>query len=310
MENNLSSPELHIMPFFLKGDKTVFIVSFVFFSLIYFIGQLMNIIIIIVICSDPHLHSPMYLFLCNLSVSDMFYTTVTVPKLLYILVSGDGTISFTQCLIQMYFLFIAASAEVTVIFVMAYDRYVAICHPLYYNSILTKKKCNIFMALIWISACVNASLMAKSIFNMIFCSSTIHQFFCEAKALFNISCGGSDMFYALVFANSLVLGFCPTICNLISYIKIIRVILSITSKDGRGKAFSTCSSHLTVMVMYYGFGISVYMIPPSEDYHIVEQILTVLYTTVIPMLNPLIYSLRNQELICALQKLVVSHVAS
>ncbi|KAM9305416.1 olfactory receptor-like protein OLF4 [Gastrophryne carolinensis] len=306
MENNVSFLEFHIVPF-VKGDKVLHIFGIIVFFLIYFTGILMNIFIISVICLDAHLHTPMFLFLCNLSVADMFYTSATVPKLLYILASGDDTISFDQCLIQMYFFFLAASAEASIIFIMAYDRYVAICHPLHYNNILNKKKCILLMVVNWISACINASLMTDSIFRMTFCSSTIHQFFCESKALFNISCGGTDMFYVLVYANSLFLGFCPTVCNIISYIKIIKVILCISSKDGRSKAFSTCSSHLTVMVMYYGFGISVYMIPPSERYNIVEQIFTVFYTTVVPMVNPLIYSVRNQEVICSFQKLFVSH---
>nr|DBA19163.1 TPA: hypothetical protein GDO54_015030 [Pyxicephalus adspersus] len=305
MENTTTNLEFYILPYFMKTENNLLMFSIVFFFFIYFIGILANIIIITAICLDLHLHTPMYLFLCNLSVVDMCYTTVTVPKLLYILLSDDKKISFTHCLIQIYFFFIAASAEIIVIFVMAYDRYVAICHPLNYHSILNRDACIFFVMVIWICACVNSSLLAKSILKMMFCTSvTIHQFFCDAKALLNISCGGTNMFYILVYANCFLLGFCLVLCNLVSYIKIINVILTIKSKDGRSKAFSTCSSHLIVMATYYASAISVYMIPPSERYSVLEQTLTMFYTTVLPMLNPLIYSLRNKDMQHSLRKLV------
>ncbi|CAI9605550.1 unnamed protein product [Staurois parvus] len=244
----------------------------------------------------------MYLFLCNLSIIDMCYTTANIPKLLYILLSGNNSISFTQCFIQMYFIFMSGITENTLIFIMAYDRCVAICHPLYYHLILNKKICLLLMMVSWMSGCLNSSLLTSSILKMIFCSSlTIHQFFCDAKALINIACVGTDMFYIIMYIEFLLFGLCPVMCNLMTYLKIIRVILHIKSKDSRGKAFSTCSSHLTVMAIYYGSGASVYMIPPSDLY---EQILTIFYTTVVPVLNPLIYSLRNKDFKNSLWKLL------
>ncbi|KAM5151758.1 olfactory receptor 2T29-like [Mantella aurantiaca] len=288
----------------MKDDNKLFIFNAVFFFLIYVIGILVNLIIITVIRLDLHLHTPMYLFLCNLSIIDICYTTVTVPKLLYILFSGNNTVSSTQCFIQMYFLFLAATTEETIIFIMAYDRYVAICHPLDYHRILNKKICILLVMTIWMSGCLNSSLLTTSILKMIFCSSTIHQFFCDGKALLNIACSCTEFFYVVMYAECLVFGLFPVMCNLISYVKIIRVILRIKSKDGRRKAFSTCSSHLTVMVIYYGSGISEYMIPPSDHYDLLEQILTVFYTTVVPMLNPLIYSLRNKEVNNSLLKML------
>ncbi|KAM9305419.1 olfactory receptor 2T29-like [Gastrophryne carolinensis] len=247
----------------------------------------------------------MYLFLGNLSVVDLSYTTITVPKLLHILLSGDNTIPFTQCFSQMYLYLIAASAEVTVIFVMGYDRYVAICHPLFYHSILNKNVCTLIMITIWVSASLNSFLLTTSTMKMFFCSPDIHQFFCDAKALLNISCGGRDMLYIVMYLDCLVFGFSSVMCNLISYLMIIRVLLNIKSEHGRSKAFFTCSAHLAVMIMYYGSAFSVYIIPPSDRYSLLEQILTVFYTTVIPMFNPLIYSLRNQEIKGSLKKLLV-----
>ncbi|XP_040214362.1 olfactory receptor 1G1-like, partial [Rana temporaria] len=288
--------EFYILPFFMTADKKLFIFNIVFFFLIYLFGILVNLVIITVICLDFQLHTPMYLFICNLSIIDTCYTTVNIPKLLYILLSGNNTISFTKCFIQMYFFFIADSVEIMIIFIMAYDRYVAICHPLHYHRILNKKICILLTMVIWISGCLNSSLLTSSILKMLFCSSfNIHQIFCDAKALINIACGGTEMFYIIMYIECLVFGLCPVMCNLMSYVKIFRVIIKMKSKDGRKKAFSTCSSHLTVTAIYYGSCTAVYMIPPSDRYNLLEQILTVFYTTVVPMLNPLIYSLRNKD---------------
>ncbi|XP_072273076.1 olfactory receptor 1M1-like [Pyxicephalus adspersus] len=303
MESNKTMQEFYILPFFMKSNNPFLVFNIVFFFFTYLIGTLMNIIIITVICMDPHLHTPMYLLLCNLSIADICFTTVNVPKLLYILLSGNNTISFTQCFTQIYFFYLAGIVEDIIIFIMGYDRYVAICHPLNYHQIFIRKICIALTMGIWIFACVNSSLITCSISKMIFCSSfTIHQFFCDIKALINISCGGNEMFYMLMYANCLLLGLLPSMFNLMSYVKIIRIILRIKSKDGRSKAFFTCSSHLTVMVIYYGSAVLVYMMPPSDRYNVLEQILTVFYTTVVPMLNPLIYSLRNKELKNSLRK--------
>ncbi|KAM5151766.1 olfactory receptor 1-like [Mantella aurantiaca] len=292
----------------MKADNKLFIFNTVSFFLIYVIGILVNLIIITVIFLDLHLHTPMYLFLCNLSIIDICYTTVTIPKLLYILFSGNNTVSFTQCFIQVYFVFLAATTEDTILFIMAYDRYVAICHPLDYHRILNKKICILLVMVTWISGCLNSSFLTSSILKMVFCSSlTIHQFFCDANALINICCSGTEIFYIVLYTNILVFGICPVMCNVMSYVKIIRVILRIKSKVGRSKAFSTCSSHLTVMAIYYGTATAEYMMPPSDHYDLLEQILTVFYTTVIPMLNPLIYSLRNKEIKNSLQKLLTQY---
>ncbi|XP_040211513.1 olfactory receptor 1M1-like [Rana temporaria] len=306
MENTTFPLDVHILPFFMKTGNTFFIFSTVYFFFIYVFGILVNTVIIAVICLDLHLHTPMYLFLCNLSVVDISYITVTIPKLLYILFSGNNSVPFTQCLSQMYFMLLAASAEETILFIMAYDRYVAICHPLHYHRILSKKICTLLIIAIWISGCVNSSFVTISILKIIFCSSvTIHQFFCDAKALVNISCGGTEVFRIVLFAELLVFGLCPVMCNLISYVKIIRIIQGIKSKDGRRKVFSTCSSHLIVMAIYYGSSVSVYLTPSSDHYELLEQILTIFYTTVVPMLNPLIYSLRNKDVKNSFHKLVL-----
>ncbi|XP_075037409.1 olfactory receptor 1-like [Mixophyes fleayi] len=303
MDNYTSTKEIHILPFYRTDENKA--VIFTVFAFIYLTGLLMNTAIITVICIDAHLHTPMYVLLCNLSFVDMCYTTVTMPKLLDMLLSGNNTVSFTQCFTQMYFLFLAAGSEDFLLLTMAYDRYVAICNPLQYHSIMSKKMCLLFMTVIWLYACLHSSLITISASKMYFChSNTIQNFYCDAKALTNIACGGTEVFYTVIYIEVLLIGLLPFLCSLTSYSKILKIIFNIKSIDGRRKAFSTCSSHLIVIIMFYSTGTSVYMIPTSDNYSVLEQICTVLYTTVTPMLNPLIYSFKNKDIKCAVLRLL------
>ncbi|XP_063788947.1 olfactory receptor 1-like [Pseudophryne corroboree] len=177
---------------------------------------------------------------------------------------------------------------------MAYDRYVAICDPLHYHTIFNMKQCLVLASGTWISGSLNSLVLTIPASHMSFCQSrTIYQFFCDAKALINISCAGSEDVYIAIY-----------LLVLISYIKIIRVILQIKSKDGRNKAFSTCSSHLTVVSMFYITALSVYMMPSSEYSNVLEPVFSIVYSIVTPMMNPLIYSLRNKEVKSAVQRLL------
>ncbi|KAM9305411.1 olfactory receptor 2T6-like [Gastrophryne carolinensis] len=186
---------------------------------------------------------------------------------------------------------------------MAFDRYVAICNPLRYHSILRWKHCTSMIISIWISGCLNSFVITIPLAYVPFCRlKTIDQFFCDGKALINIACGGVNEFYIVVYIETFLFSFCPCFCSLISYIKIIKVIFQIHSKDGRRKAFSTCSSHLTVITMYYVTALLVYIMPQQNE--ILQGVCLVLFTTVTPMLNPLIYSLRNHDVKRALIKLL------
>ncbi|XP_056392666.1 olfactory receptor 1-like [Hyla sarda] len=218
--------------------------------------------------------------------------------------------SFTQCFSQMYFYWMSSGIEDTLLFTMAFDRYVAICKPLHYHLVFSRKNYLKVIAGIWISGCLNSLSVTVSAVHMNFCqSNTILQFFCDAKALANIACAITDAFYAVIYFNLFLLGLCPCVFSLSSYVKIIRVILSIKSKGGRRKAFSTCSSHLSVLLLYYGTGLPVYLSPSSNHTTVLAQTFSVFYTMVTPMLNPLIYSLRNEEVKKALLKLI-SHKTS
>ncbi|KAM4023955.1 olfactory receptor 1468-like [Anomaloglossus baeobatrachus] len=276
----------------------------IIFVLIYLTGVMSNALTILVIYNDHHLHTPMYLFLCNLSIIDICYTSVTVPKLVHMFLSGDYKFSFTQCFVQMYFFGHLATTEDLLLFIMAYDRYVAICNPLHYYSVLNKKNCTMFMTLYWGLGFLNSTITTLALSKIPMCySNTVSQFFCEFKAFEKISCPNAG-FQLISYLEAVIFGLGPFLGSLISYIKVIIVILHIKSNDGRRKAFSTCSSHLVVLSMCYGTWISVYIMPPSEHTRDFEITLSVLYTTVTPMLNPLIYSVRNKDVKKAVLKLV------
>ncbi|DBA13668.1 TPA: hypothetical protein GDO54_018582 [Pyxicephalus adspersus] len=286
----------------INGCKSPIIFAFCF---IYLVGVLMNLTIFTLICADSHLHTPMYLFLCNLSFVDICYTTVTIPKLLAMLLSGHNTMLFTQCTIQMFILFMLATTEALLLLIMAYDRYVAICNPLRYHQLLSKKMCFLFISLAWLCGSLNSSQLTISAAKMSYCNSnTIHSFYCDIKALKNIACGGMEILQSIIYINAVFLGLLPFLGSLTSYTKIVKIVLSINSSEGRRKAFSTCSSHLTVIIIFYWTGTTVFMIPPSKQYCVLEQVFTVLYTTIIPMLNPLIYSLKNKDVKCAMGRLL------
>ncbi|KAM3916843.1 olfactory receptor 2A12-like [Leptodactylus fuscus] len=188
---------------------------------------------------------------------------------------------------------------------MGFDRYVAICHPLTYHQILNKKICTLIVVVIWISSFVNSSLFVTLLIKLPFDEVvSIHNFFCDAMDIFHASRSSSHEFNILVFVELVMLGLCPFFCNIWSYVKIIRVILHIKSKEGRKKSFSTCLSHLVVMTIYYSAIGLVYMVPFSDQMVIMKQILSVFYIAVVPMMNPLIYSLRNREIMTACQKLL------
>ncbi|XP_053319821.1 olfactory receptor 1-like [Spea bombifrons] len=276
----------------------------IMFLLIYLIGVMGNVVIITAVLVDSHLHTPMYLFLCNLSSVDIIFTTVTLPKLMDILLSGKTLVSVTQCFTQLYFYLFAAGTEDILLSWMAYDRYVAICSPLHYQLIMNKRKCVLLLSGTWMCGCVNALFLTLSASQLIFChSKKIHHFFCDIKALQKISCNNAN-FYIIVYVESTVLGICPFLLSLTSYIKIIMVILSIKSQSGRRKAFSTCTSHLTVLMIFYGMGMCMYINPPARNAEEQDQVFSVLYAAVTPMLNPLIYSLRNKEVKGALGRII------
>ncbi|OCT56337.1 olfactory receptor 2L3-like [Xenopus laevis] len=299
MSNQSQLNSLYYLAFYNYGEKQSLLSIVIFF--IYVIGILGNLIILNAIYLDIHLHTPMYFFLCALALVDICYPTVTLPKLMDILLSGDNSITFIQCFTQMYFFLALAAVEVTILSSMAYDRYVAICKPLRYHLIMNKRACVLVIIGTWIFGFINSAWFTSVVSKLLLChTKRIKQFFCDVKAVADIFCD-TTTFYNTIYAETLILGLMTLSINVISYINIIRNILHIKSKHGRKKTFSTCTSHFTVLIIFYGSVFWMYMRPPSESENL-DPVFTVLYVGVTPMLNPLIYSLRNKEVKNALKR--------
>ncbi|KAG8570354.1 hypothetical protein GDO81_011231 [Engystomops pustulosus] len=299
MEN--STFDFFILTFASSSEKKPMLS--IFFVVVYLTGVIANSVTITVICRDHRLHTPMYLFLCNLSIVDLCYTTSTVPKLVHMLLSGDYTLSYHECLIQMYFFLHVATTEDLLLFIMAYDRYIAICNPLHYNHILSKKSCIVFIVVAWLTGWINSTIATLTTFNIPLYSNIVPQFLCEFKAFAKISFPNAG-FQLFSYMEVVIFGIGPFLCSIISYILVIIVILHIKSSDGRRKAFSTCSSHLIVLTMYYGTWMSVYIMPPLKDSQVFDLTLSILFAVITPMLNPLIYSVRNKDVKRAIRKLL------
>ncbi|XP_030066614.1 olfactory receptor 1019-like [Microcaecilia unicolor] len=293
--NHTKVTEFIILGFYEFPEMQLFL--FILFLIIYLMCLTGNLLIIFTVCSDSHLHSPMFFFLCNLSFLEICYVTVTMPKLLAVLIAQNKTISFMQCMIQMYLFLVCTDVEFYLLTAMAYDRYVAICKPLHYTIIMNKKVSIILAIASWIIAFLMPVSYVTLISQSFFCSSNkINNLFCDATALMSLSCSGTYVIETLTYIEGSLLGFTPLILTIISYVYIISAILKMHSAKGRQKAFSTCSSHLTVVLLFYGTSLGVYMRPKSAYSMDLNKLLTVVYITVIPLLNPLIYSLRNKEL--------------
>ncbi|XP_029435904.1 olfactory receptor 5B21-like [Rhinatrema bivittatum] len=289
----------------LSDNSQLQVPLFLVFLLIYLITLLGNLVIITVTCADPCLHTPMYFFLSNLSLTDICCTSIIIPKLLRIFLSGDNTISYVGCLVQLYFFIGVASIEAFLLSTRAYDRYVSVCHPLHYLLIMNQRFCFLLAAASWITGFLNSVVFTASVSRLSFCASNmINHFFCELIPLLKLSCTDTSGPETMMFLDAIVIGMPIFLVILTSYIYIISAILRIRSAEGKHKAFSTCSSHLTVISVYYLSVLSMYLRPTSTYSHKQGKILSVVYTTVTPMLNPLIYSLRNKEVKNALKKII------
>nr|XP_033818296.1 olfactory receptor 8U9-like [Geotrypetes seraphini] len=274
----------------------------VVFLALYLINLLGNGTMILVISGSSQLQTPMYFFLCNLSFVDLCFTSVTVPKMLSNLTSGKKTISYSECITQLYFFIIFGDAECVLLSIMAYDRYVAICNPLHYITIMNKNVCLSMSAACYIISVLNSLLHTLMVYRLSFCKSNlIEHFFCDFTPLLKLSCTDTSVNELLVFTVVSVIVMVPFLITLISYVFIISAILKIQSTGGRRKTFSTCSSHLIVVIIFYGTLIFMYLRPSSSYSLEKDKIISVIYNVVSPMLNPFIYSLRTREVKTALK---------
>ncbi|XP_030044255.1 olfactory receptor 5V1-like [Microcaecilia unicolor] len=278
---------------------------FLLFLLIYLIILTGNLTIITVTCLDPRLHTPMYIFLCNLSFLDISSTTVTLPKLMDILLRQSQRISLYGCFIQMYFFLLLTSAEFVVISVMAYDRYVAVCLPLHYTVIMNFRLCVLMVTGSWMFGILEPVAHTVLISCLSYCGTNkINHFYCDLSAVPKLSCTSTSALESITYIFGTFLALPCFFTTLMSYVYIISTILRIRSTEGRRKAFSTCSSHLTVVILFYGTTMCLYMKPTSV--HSVDQnkFFALLYNVLIPVFNPVIYSLKNKEVKTALRKIL------
>ncbi|EDL12724.1 olfactory receptor 20 [Mus musculus] len=275
------------------------------FLLMYLTTVLGNLIIIILIRLDSHLHTPMYLFLSNLSFSDLCFSSVTMPKLLQNMQSQDSSITYAGCLTQMYFFLLFGDLESFLLVAMAYDRYVAICFPLHYMSIMSPSLCVSLVLLSWVLTTFHAMLHTLLMARLSFCEdNVIPHFFCDMSALLKLSCSDTHVNELVIFVTGGLILVIPFVLILVSYAQIVSSILKVPSARGIRKAFSTCGSHLSVVSLFYGTIIGLYLCPSADNSTVKETVMAMMYTVVTPMLNPFIYSLRNRDMKGALARVI------
>ncbi|XP_070583592.1 olfactory receptor 5AR1-like [Erythrolamprus reginae] len=287
------------------------IVLFVVFLTIYLTNVIGNVGMILLILLDEQLHSPMYFFLCHLSLVDLGYSTAIAPRMLADFLRRHKVISFSSCATQFAFFVGFVDAECYVLAAMAYDRYVAICRPLHYNTIMSKQVCLVLVVGSYVVGLISLASHTSLTFSLDYCgSNVINHFFCEIPPLLALSCSDTYVSEILLFSLCGFIEFSTLLIILISYIFIFAAILRIRSAEGRLKAFSTCASHLTGVTLFYGTVMFMYLRPPSSYSLDQDKWASVFYTVVIPMLNPLIYSLRNRDVKEAFRRVISKRVLS
>ncbi|XP_032768811.1 olfactory receptor 1500-like [Rattus rattus] len=275
------------------------------FMVMYLTTILGNLLIIVLVLLDSKLHSPMYLFLSNLSFSDLCFSSVTMPKLLQNMESHVPSTSYAGCLTQLYFFMVFGDMESFLLVIMAYDRYVAICFPLHYTSIMSIQFCASLLVLLWMLTISNAMMHTMLMARLSFCEKNmILHFFCDIFALLKLSCSDTYVNQLMVFIVGGLIIIIPFLLIVMSYVRIFLSILKVPSTQGIHKVFSTCGSHLSVVSLFYGTIIGLYLCPSGNNSTVKENAMAIMYTAVTPMLNPFIYSLRNRDMKRALIKVV------
>ncbi|XP_078234187.1 olfactory receptor 6F1-like [Pogona vitticeps] len=305
VNNGRSQNETRVVEFILLGFPWSWHLQLFIFMLflgMYILIVLGNIAILFLVATNHHLHTPMYFFLCNLSFLEIWYTTACIPKTLAVILGKSRSISFTGCILQMYFVFAFGCTEYFLLSVMAYDRYLAICDPLHYSTIMDVRLSAKLASGSWLSGFLIIFIPAFLITRLSFCGPrVINHFYCNIDSWIVLSCLDTHNVEMAAFIISVIviLGSCVII--LLSYIYIIATILHIPSVKGQQKAFSTCSSHLAVVILWYGATIFLFVKPSKQTSLEMTKIVNILNTIVTPLLNPFIYSLRNKEVKKALK---------
>ncbi|XP_005087461.1 putative gustatory receptor clone PTE38 [Mesocricetus auratus] len=289
----------------LSEDQALQPFIFCLFLSIYLITILGNLLIILAVTTDSQLHTPMYFFLSNLSFNDICLITTTIPKMLVNIQTLDQTITYMGCLSQVFLILNFAGIENCLLAVMAYDRYVAICHPLKYTVIMEAHFCVILLFFSLLCSIIHALFHTLMVLLLSFCTETeIPHFFCELAQVIKLACSDNFINFLLVYTVSVLFFGIPVFGILLSYIHIVSSVLKMSSLGGKYKAFSTCGSHLSVVLLFYGTGFGVHISSAFTDSPRKTVVASVMYTVVTQMLNPFIYSLRNKEMKKAFRKII------
>ncbi|XP_044840294.1 olfactory receptor 14A16-like [Mauremys mutica] len=281
------------------------ILHFIVFLVLYLISLLGNLLIITAIALDHHLHIPMYFFLINLSILDFGYISVTIPKSMVNSLMNTRWISYYGCVAQVFFFLFFASANFAILTIMAYDRYVAICQPLHYEMVMNRRACVQMAASAWISGILYSALHTGNTFAISFCGGNmVDQFFCEIPQLLHLACSDSYLGEVVLISLSVLLCLSCFAFITVSYVQIFKTVMRIPSEQGRHKAFSTCLPHLIVVSLFLFTGLFSFLKPTSNSTSDLNLLVAVLYSIMPPMMNPIIYSMRNKDMKGALGKLI------
>ncbi|KAM3912147.1 olfactory receptor-like protein DTMT [Leptodactylus fuscus] len=274
------------------------------FMAAYVLCILGNVLILILISTHSQLHTPMYFLLGNLSAADIWLASITIPRTLYSLLSQDLSISFHGCFAQLYLFHMVGNMDSFLLAIMAIDRYAAICRPLHYTAIMSRRTCSGLLISSWIIVNFNATLHTVLTSTLSYCNRIIHHYFCDIPVMLTLSCTDTSTNEMVLFTEGTLLVVAPMLIILCSYVLIIRDILKLCTSKGRQRTFSTCSSHLTVVIIFYSSVIFMYFRPRSLYSEAYDKIISVLYCMITPMLNPFIYTLRNNDIKQAVKKVI------
>nr|AAI41016.1 Olfactory receptor 325 [Mus musculus] len=303
MNNYTTQSDFTLVGFFSQSKYPALLAVVIF--VVFLMALSGNALLILLILSDTHLHTPMYFFISQLSLMDMMYISVTVPKMLMDQVLGSHKISAAACGMQMFLYLTLAGSEYLLLAAMSYDRYVAICHPLRYPVLMNHRVCLLLMSVCWILGSLDGFMLTPITMTFPFCGSReIHHFFCEVPAVTKLSCSDTWLYETLMYVCCVLMLLIPVTVISGSYTSILLTVLRMNSAEGRKKALATCSSHMTVVTLFYGAAVYTYIFPASLHTPEKDMVVSVFYTILTPLLNPLIYSFRNKNVTEAMKKLL------
>ncbi|XP_037679301.1 olfactory receptor 2T6-like [Choloepus didactylus] len=308
-ENRTLSSDFTLMGIFTHGKASGFLFSII--CGIFFLAVIANGIMIFLIHIDPHLHTPMYFLLSHLSLIDVMYISTIVPKMLVDYLVGKETISFIACSFQFFLYMGFVGAEFFLLGLMAYDRYVAICNPLRYSVLMSRQVCWMILSSSWFGGALDTFLLTSITMSLPFCAShKINHFFCEAPTMLRLACGNKATYEMAMYICCVMMLLIPFTVVIASYAQILITVHQMKSAEGKKKSFATCSSHMMVVTLFFGAALYTYMLPQSYHTPVKDKIFSAFYTILTPLLNPLIYSLRNKDVTGSLRKVLARYEAA